>query len=244
MNIRDKYLGSSLGSIWAIINPLLMLGIYTFVFGYVFKSKLPGSETTLAYSIWLISGYGPWISINESIMAATTSVVSGAGLVKNLAFKTEVLPIASALTGIVPLAISIIFLFILLIIDGNPPTYHAVFIFPTIVIQFFFIIALGFFLSAIHVFVRDFGVILPNLLIMFLFLTPIFYPDSAIPRVLQIVSRFNPLYILADSYRRSLIYHDFPSLVGLFYVTVLALVINLVGLKFFRKLKGYFEAML
>lgn len=59
MNLRDRYMGSALGLFWAIINPLIFLGLYTFIFGFVFKAKVPGSETTLAYSIYLISGFEP-----------------------------------------------------------------------------------------------------------------------------------------------------------------------------------------
>ncbi|WP_207765417.1 ABC transporter permease [Cuspidothrix issatschenkoi] len=244
MNIRDRYLGSSLGSIWAVLNPLLMLGIYTFVFGYVFKSKLPGSDTTLSYAIWLISGYGPWLAINESIMAATTSVVSGAGLIKNIAFKTEVLPVASSLVGFVPLAVSILFLLILLVIDGNLPTWHVIIVIPVTIILFWFIIAISFFLSAINVFIRDVSVILPNLLMMLLFATPIFYPLELVPGILQIASQANPFYILAEAYRECILNHNIPNLIALGYVLLISYIIYLVGLKFFQRLKGYFDAFL
>ena len=70
MAVRDRYLGSSLGSFWAVANPLFMLALYTFVFGFVFKVRLPGAESTLEYVIWLIVGYGPWIATTEAIMAA------------------------------------------------------------------------------------------------------------------------------------------------------------------------------
>ncbi len=244
MNIRDRYLGSSLGSIWAILNPLLMLGIYTFVFGYVFKAKIPGSSTTLGYAIWLISGYGSWIATTEAIMAATNSVVAGAGLIKNIAFKTELLPVASSLTGLVPLLVSICFMFILLVIDKNVPSWHILFLVPLLILQFLFIIGCGFFFSAINVFVRDFGIILPNLLTMLLFATPIFYPTNVIPEFLKIISAFNPFYILADAYRQSMIYHQIPSLISLVYVGVISGILNFLGMRFFHRLKGHFEAML
>src|SRR6478752_7517935 len=99
MNIRDRYLGSSLGSVWAIANPLFMLVLYTFLFGFVFKVRLPGAETTFAYALWLISGYGPWLGTVEALTAATHSVVGASGIVKNLAIKTELLPIAATFVG-------------------------------------------------------------------------------------------------------------------------------------------------
>ncbi len=243
-NLRDKYLGSSLGSIWGIANPLLMLTIFTFVFGYVYRIRLPGAETTLAYAIWLISGYGPWIAVTESVMTSTTSVVSASGLVKNLAFKVEVLPIAGALTGVLPLAVSLVFLFGLLLLDGNFPTWHALLIFPVVALQFLLVVAAGFLLAAMAVFFRDLAYALPNLLLALLFATPIFYPIESMPRALQDLSRFNPFFILSEAYRAVLLYHRPPDLLGLAYVAVLSLALGYLTLTIFRRVKGFFEAAL
>lgn len=244
MNIRDRYLGSTLGSLWVILNPMIMFAIYTFVFGYVFKAKIPGAETNLGYAIWLIAGYGPWMAISEGLLNATTSVVAGAGLIKNLAFKTELLPIAAALTGLVPLFVSLCFLTVLLAIDGNAISWHAVFVIPAMILQFAFIISLGFFFSAINVFIRDFGIILPNLLIMLVFVTPIFYPESSTPPLLQSISLLNPFYIICQIYRQALIFHQIPSILLLLYVSFISWALVTVGLNFFRRLKGTFESML
>ena len=244
LNIRDRYLGSALGSLWAVLNPMIMFAIYTFVFGYVFKAKIPGAETNLGYAIWLIAGYGPWLAISEGLLNATTSVVAGSGLVKNLVFKTELLPVAASLTGLVPLFVSLCFLTVLLAIDGNTMSWHAVFVIPAIVLQFAFIIALGFFFSAINVFIRDFGIILPNLLIMLVFATPIFYPESSTPPLLQTISLLNPFYIICQIYRQALIFHQIPSILSLFYVGLVSWIIGITGLKFFRRLKWTFESML
>ncbi|WP_271255188.1 ABC transporter permease [Pseudanabaena sp. Chao 1811] len=244
MNIHDRYLGSTLGSLWVILNPMIMFAIYTFVFGYVFKAKIPGAETNLGYAIWLIAGYGPWLAISEGLLNSTTSVVAGAGLIKNLAFKTELLPVAAALTGMVPLFVSLCFLTILLGIDGNPMSWHVIFVIPAIILQFTFIIAIGFFFSAINVFVRDFGIILPNLLIMLVFVTPIFYPETSTPPLLQSISAFNPFYIICQAYRQALIFHQIPNILSLIYVGLISWILGNFGLQFFRRLKGNFESML
>ncbi len=244
MNIRDKYLGSRLGRVWAVANPLLLLALFTFVFGYVFKMRAPGAETNLSYAIWLISGYGPWIATAEALMAASMSVVANAGLVKNMPFKTEILPVAAALTGLVPLSVSLSFLAVLLIVDGNMLSWHAVLSLVVLVLQFSLIISLGFVMAAITVFVRDFVIALPNILLILLFSTPIFYPVSSTPAFIQAISVCNPFYIISDGYRRALIYHHAPNMIGLIYVGILSLVLAFVGLKLFRRYKGYFEARL
>lgn len=244
MNLRDKYMGSALGATWAVANPLLLLAVFTFVFGYVYKIRLPGAETTLSYAVWLIGGYGPWIATSEAIMAAALSLVTSAGMVKNMAFKTELLPVSAALTGLVPLLVSLVFLAILLVFDDNPPTWHALAVIPVVVLHFAFVIALGFFLSTITVFVRDVGFVLPNLLFVILFATPIFYPIESTPRIVQLVSAVNPFYIVPEGYRAALIYHRLPDLAGLAYVGAVTLVLGYFGLKVFRRVKGHFTGML
>lgn len=244
MNIRDRYLGSALGIFWAVANPLFMLALYTFVFGFVFKVRLPGAETTLAYVIWLISGYGPWMATVEAITASTVSVVSAAGIVKNLAFKTELLPISSAFVGLISLGVSLCFLLILMIAEGNRPGWTAIWVPLIAALQFFLIISIGLWLSAINVFVRDLSLVLPNLLTIILFATPIFYPIQSAPRVMQNLSFANPFYLISDAYRVTLIQHQAPGTVGLLYVFMLAVILFIAGLAAFRRAKGFFDAVL
>ena len=244
MNVRDRYLGSSLGSFWAITNPLFMLALYTYVFGFVFKVKLPGAETTLVYVIWLISGYGPWIALNESIMSATSSVVGASGLVKNMAFKTELLPIAGALVGLISLSVSLCFLFVLLVWSGSPITWHLVLLPLVMALQFAFAIALGLWLAAITVFVRDVVQILPTLLTAIMFMTPIFYPFEKMSEIFQKITLANPLYHISEGYRAIIITNRMPDLAGLMYVAAISFVIFYFGLNAFRRAKGSFDSSL
>jgi lipopolysaccharide transport system permease protein len=244
MNVRDRYLGSSLGSFWAITNPLFMLALYTYVFGFVFKVKLPGAETTLVYVIWLISGYGPWIALNESIMSATTSVVGASGLVKNMAFKTELLPIAGTLVGLISLSVSLCFLLLLMVGSGSSITWHILFLPLVMALQFAFAAALGLWLAAIAVFVRDVVQILPTLLTAIMFMTPIFYPFTSMPIIFQTISLANPIYQIAEGYRAIIIANQIPDLVGLGYVALVSLVTFYFGLRAFRRAKGSFDSAL
>ena len=244
MGLRDRFLGSSLGMVWAIASPVLMLSIFTFVFGFVFKSKLPGAETSLSYIIWLISGYGPWLAISEGITSSTMSVSSNSSIVKNLAFKTELLPMSGGLMGIVPLTVTLVFLTGLIVVDGQAPSWNWLFLLPAIVVQFALVIGIGFFLSALNVFIRDVQTALPNILLLILFFSPIFYALSAFPPVLQVVSQFNPFYILTEMYRQPLLYDRLPEIWSVLYLCFVTAVTFLVGLKVFRRVKPYFDSRL
>lgn len=242
MFLRDRFMGSKLGSFWAIANPLMMLGIYTFVFAFVFKSKLPGAETTLSYALWLIAGFGPWLAMSEAITSAANSIHGNAGLVKNMAFKTECLPIAAVMVGLVPLLVSIAFLAVLMVIEGHAPTWHAVGVIPAILMLFGFTAAIGLGLAPLVTFFRDIGVALPNLLMIILFATPILYPTEATPALLAKLSAWNPFYIIAQWVRDPLINHTFPPLQGLLWVTFLTLAIGCFTLAGFRRVKGYLHS--
>ena len=244
MNVRDRYLGSALGSFWAVANPLFMLGLYTFVFGFVFKVRLPGADTTLGYVIWLIAGYGPWIATTEAIMASTTSVVGAAGVVKNMAFKTELLPISASFVGLISLAVSLCFLLILATVSGNIPDWRVVWLPVIVALQFFLLVAIGLWLSAINVFVRDLSISLPNILTILMFVTPIFYPLESLPAVLQKISFANPFYVIADGYRGVLVRRASPDLAGMGYVFLLSLAVFHFGLAAFRRAKGHFDSAL
>src|SRR5262245_45619348 len=121
MTLGDRYLGSAIGLAWAVLSPLLLMGIFTFVFTVVFPSRLPGREGSLPFVIWLLSGYGPWLAISEGLSSATSSVVGNAGVVKNIAFKSELLPLVGALMGIVPLLVALAIILILQLVSGELP---------------------------------------------------------------------------------------------------------------------------
>ena len=244
MQIHDRYRGSVLGIIWAVINPLLMLGMYTFIFGFIFKAKLPGAETTFAYAIWLISGMVPYMAVSEALNSTATSVVGGANMVKNVVFKSEILPYAATLSAAIPFTVGMIFLLILLCVDGNYPSWHILLLLPVVLIQFAFLSGAGLFLSATTVFIRDIAQALSTTVMFLMFFTPIFYTKEMMPTIIQKVTFLNPLYQLTQPYRDIILYHRIPDVYGLMYITALAVLLNIFGLNYFRRLKGYFELKL
>lgn len=243
MNLVDRYLGSALGSAWAILNPLLMFALFTFVFGFVFKARLPGADSTIGYSIWLICGYGPWMANTEALTSASNSIVSNAGLIKNMSFKTEALPIAATLLGLVPLSVSIAFLLILQLFNGTSLSVFLLWLPLIIIVQFLFLLWIGIFLAAFTTFVRDFGIVLPNILLIILFATPIFYPIQAVPGLLAKLMAFNPIYIIANAYRAILLDHQSPQLFPLVALGCISWGLLVISLGVFRRVKGFFPAV-
>jgi len=244
MALSDRFLGSALGVVWAVLNPLMLMGIFCFVFTFVFPSRLPGREGTLPFVIWLISGYGPWLAITEGLNSATSSVVSSAGIVKNIAFKSELLPISVSLLGLVPLIVSFAVVIALKLASGESPNLAWLALPIVVVLQFLFVSGIGLFLSALNVFLRDTVLVLPNLLTLLLFASPIFYPLTAYPEALQKLLVLNPFYVVAEGYRAPILHGTLPPLWMLAYLAVLSAAVFLAGLWWFRRLKSFFDVRL
>ncbi|MBR1156122.1 ABC transporter permease [Bradyrhizobium sp. JYMT SZCCT0428] len=244
MALTDRYLGSALGTVWAFLSPLMLLGIFCFVFTFVFPNRMAGATSTLTFVIWLFSGYGPWLSISEGLSNGTASVVGSAGIVKNIAFKSELLPVVGALLGLVPLAVSFVLIALLQLVNGTLPQ-PAMLILPLVVLlQLVFVAGLGMFLGALNVFVRDTALILPNLLTILLFASPIFYALTAYPAFAQSVLVFNPFYVIAECYRDPILNGRLPPLWMLAYLTICASLSLTGGLLWFRRLKNFFDTRL
>jgi len=244
MMLRDRYLGSRLGLLWAVGSPALMFATFTFVFGFVLKARLPGAETSLAYVSWLISGYGPWLATSEGLATSTVSVSGNAGLIKNLPLKSELLSIAGALTGIVPLGMAIVFEFVLLAVRGSGPSWAWLALPFVTLVQFLLIAGMGLYLSAANVLIRDVALALPNAMLVLLFATPIFYSVSDLPRAMQMISEANPFYRISDAYRVLLVKGEMPGIVASGYSAALSLVVFGSGLSFFRRMRTHFDSHL
>ena len=244
LNLGDRYLGSSLGLVWAVLGPLMLLSIFCFVFSFVFPGRLPGREGTLPFLLWLISGYAPWLGISEGLTSATSSVVSNTGIIKNISFKAEILPIVGSIMGLVPMAVGFAILFALRL--GAPSAYglELLVLPPVIILQLLLIAGLGLFLAALNVFVRDTALILPNVLTALLFASPIFYPITSYPAILRPVLAYNPFYVLAQLYRGPLIDGTLPTATDFVYLAAVSLLLFVGGLAWFRRLKPFFDMRL
>lgn len=244
MTLGDRFLGSSLGLMWAVLSPLLLMGIFIFVFTFVFPSRLPGRDGALPFVIWLISGYGPWLALSEGLSSATSSVTSSAGIVKNIAFKSELLPVVGSMLGLVPLTVGLVLVLLLKIISGEGLSWALLVLPVVILLQLLFVSGIGLFLAALNVFVRDTSLALPSVLTILLFASPIFYPLSAYPPVAQAVLIFNPFYVLAECYRAPILSGSLPPLWMIVYLALVSCALVVSGLWWFRRLKSFFDTRL
>lgn len=213
--LKARYRGSVLGFFWSFVNPLLLLGIYTFVFSTIMKNDEPRTQP---YAVFMFCGILPWTWFSSSMLEASTSLIAGGNLIKKVLFPAEVLPIVSVLSNMVHFCFGLSILFGFMLYKGHLPHYPGILWFPFIVlVQLIFTVACVLVLSALTVHFRDLRDLLSNLLTLWFFATPIIYPYF-LKSVENYVGyfRWNPMYHLIVPYQESLFFDGFGHSRSLF----------------------------
>ncbi|MGB9599422.1 MAG: ABC transporter permease [Myxococcota bacterium] len=218
-DLRSRYTGSVSGIYWSIINPLLMILIYTFVFSSVLRIEFHRGSGTLNFAFYLICGMLPWLFIQDSILRSTTSIVENSDLVKRAKFPASILPIHIVLSNLITMLIGLILLLLILVITANTVSVTILFIFVLIVPQLLFTLGLSWMCSSIYVFVRDIQPFISNFVLLWMFLTPIFYPSTVFPPKYEIFLILNPAAHIVNLYREVIMKGNLIP--GLSYITLL-----------------------
>ena len=198
--LTARYRGSVLGFLWTFVNPLLLLLVYTFVFGVMMPgARAPGVEP---YSLFLFCGLLPWTWFSSALLESCTSLTGSGGLLRKVMFPAEVLPIVTVLTGLVNFLLGLCIVVAFALYVGAPVfTTDLAWLVPTILVQLVLTVGLALLLSSLSVHFRDIRDLLGNVLTLWLFATPIIYPYSQAPERYRWVLDLNPFTHLAVAYQ-------------------------------------------
>ncbi|MBO9127830.1 MULTISPECIES: ABC transporter permease [unclassified Rhizobium] len=245
-DVVGRYRGSVLGLGWSFVTPLLMLAVYTFVFSFVFKARWGSADTSSKsdFSIILFVGliiHGVFV---EVLSRAPNLIVANANYVKKVIFPLEILPItalgAAVFHGAVSIAVLICAFFFL------TGFLHWTIIFAPIIILPFLLMTLGaaWFLASLGVFVRDIGQVIGLLLTVLLFLSPVFYPMSALPERLQLLMMANPLTFVIEQCRAVIVFGQQPNWMELVAYSSISVFVAATGFWWFQKTRKGFADVL
>jgi lipopolysaccharide transport system permease protein len=187
-----RYRGAMFGVLWIFLSPLLMLTIFAYVFGQVFQARGGVAESALPFWLFLYSGLIVFNIFSETVSRSPASVRGYPSFVKKIIFPVQILPLVPLGAALVHAIFNFLILLAALAWTGN---FHAqVLLFPLALIPVI-LLATGFawFLGAWGVFIKDMTQIVPVFIQMLMFLSPVFYPVSAVPRMLRPLYQFNPL---------------------------------------------------
>jgi lipopolysaccharide transport system permease protein len=244
--IEGRYKGAFLGLFWSFFNPLMLLLIYTFVFGIVFKARWSqSSQGSLGqFALVLFCGLIPFNIFAECMASAATMIISVPNYVKKVVFPLEILAVARLGAAVFHGLISLVILLgANLLINRSIPL--SLLLLPLVALPLVFLsLGLMWFLSSLGVFLRDIGYIVALIVQMVMFGAAIFYPYEALPSFARQILRFNPMLSIVENFRRVVLWGQAPSWVGLLLWLAVTGGCMVLGYAWFMKTKKAFADVL
>jgi lipopolysaccharide transport system permease protein len=243
-DILSRYTGSFGGAFWAVLNPLLLMLTYFFVFGIVLESKVDNDPSRTHFALYFLAGMLPWLAFSEAAGRAPFVLLEHRNFIKKLVFPVETLPVNVVAAGLVTEVFGVLlFTLALLLIKGSVPA--TVLYLPLVLIpQILFTTGVAWFLAALAVFVRDLGQVIGYLLTILMFVTPIFYSEQKLPKVAAAVLTKNPIFVLVRAYRATLLEASAPDWHALGWLALVSLAVFLLGHAWFYKLRKSFADLI
>jgi lipopolysaccharide transport system permease protein len=244
--IMTRYRGSWLGMIWSFVNPLIMLAVYTFVFGTVFQVKwgVRTDDGTAGFAIVLFAGLIVHGIFAECVTRAPMLIVTNASYVKRVVFPLEVLPYVALATALFHGGISLLVLIIFQAATMGVPS-ATIFLLPLVWAPFALLtLGLTYFLASLGVYLRDIGQVMQPLVTILLFLSPVFFPVDTLPESLRPLIRLNPLTFIIEQTREVLLWGRLPDWTGLALYALLGLAVAWLGYYWFQRTRRGFADVL
>jgi ABC-type polysaccharide/polyol phosphate export permease len=232
--VKIKYKSAVLGWLWSLLHPVLLMIVFSVVFTFLMPMRIEH------FPAFLLCALLPWFFFSFSLQQAVTSVVDNAGLIKKTYFPYEVIPLSVVAAQLFNFLISLGVLALFLIFNGVPPTLYWCLLPMVIAAQLLFVAGLCLFVSAAHVMFRDVKYVVELLLLVWFYLTPIFYPIEVVPGRFQWLLYYNPLTLFVVMYRDILLYQRMPSANVVGAATAVGLLACGAGAVFFNKNKKWF----
>lgn len=233
-DLKVKYRRSFLGYMWSLLNPLLMMAIMTIVFSYMFRFDIPN------YPLYLICGQTLWTFFNESTNMCMYSVIQNSALIKKVYIPKFIFPLSRVFSSFVTMSFSLAAILIVMLFT-KAPFYWTILLFP---IPLFFLLlfstGIGMILSALSVYFRDITHLYGVLTLAWMYLTPVFYPLSALPPEVTPIIMSNPMYYYINFFREIVLYGQVPALNSWITCAGCSLIALGTGLIVFRKLQRNF----
>lgn len=233
-DIKVRYTQTAIGMLWAVINPLVSILLLFFVFNVVAKVDTEGIPPLL----FTVSGLCAWNYFSKVVAEAGTSIVGAQALVKKIYFPRLVIPLSKAISGLVELGVVLILLFILLIYYHYTVETQILLLIPCIILVFFVGLGCGIWVAALTIRFRDFHYIVPILLRIGMFASPIAYGTKIVPHGYKWLLSLNPLTGIIDGFRYAIF--NIPLDYQIFMTSVgISMLLLISGLIYFLRMEKY-----
>jgi lipopolysaccharide transport system permease protein len=232
--LQVRYKQSVLGPLWAILQPLSLMLIYTVIFWGLARVESDG----IPYTLFAFAALLPWTCFATAVSTATNSLVSHFNLVTKVYFPREILPLTYVIAAVADLAAGSVILAALIAYYDVPVTMQALWAIPVVGVMVVLAVAVSLVISAIQVRFRDIGMAMPLLLQVWMFATPVVYPLSAVPQQWRTLYMLNPMVGVIENFRRVLLHGTPPDLESLAVSTVLSFGLLTVAFLYFKRVES------
>jgi homopolymeric O-antigen transport system permease protein len=238
--LAARYKGSALGIVWAILTPVVMIAIFTIIFAGIFKAKFGVTNSQWDYALYLFCGLLPWNAFQEALSLSSNAIVARANLVKRVVFPLETLPVAQTLAAIANQLFGTLALLLGIVLIRRELHATTLYLPLLLILQFVATVGGAWLLASLGVFIRDIVQGITLLLMAWMYLTPIIYPETIVPEAYRPIVNLNPFTPLIRSYRRILLDGTMPDWPGLAYFAAFALAVFLFGYWWFARTRKNF----
>lgn len=232
--LKLKYKNSTLGFLWSLLNPMLMIIVYTLAFKIVLKVQIQN------FPIFVFTGLLPWNFFQTSLLSATGSIIANSHLVQKVYFPRGLIPLSVISANFINFCMTLIVLFATLVFNGYFLGTSFIMLPFLMLIQFLITVGISFFLSGITVKFRDVSHLIEVFLGAWFYLTPVVYPLNLIPEAYKKWILLNPMTSIIEMYRKILLDNELPSLNLWLNSIVIAVILLVIGLSVFKKLEKKF----
>lgn len=243
--ITDRYLGHVFGIFWLFGHPLIMMGVYVFIFAFVFRVRIGGTaEMPLDYTTYLLAGLIPWLCFQDVLAKSSTIIASHSHLVKQVVFPIEILPVKGVITSLATMGVLLTGLGVYVLLSNSylPWTYGLV---PLLVVlQTMAMVGVGYLLAAIGVYFKDLKDFVQVFSYIGMYLMPIFYLPEAVPSLFRPLLYLNPFSYLIWPYQDALYFGRLTHWWAWLALGGLSVASFPFGFMIFRRLKPMFGHVL
>jgi lipopolysaccharide transport system permease protein len=243
-DFAKRFVGSAAGWLWGLIHPLVMVLSWTFVFQVCLKMGLPEGEVTDNYSVYLFTGYLPWLLFTETVNRSATTLIENSNLITKTVFPSEILPVSVFFSSLLSHLLALALAIVVAIVATGGVSPMALLLPVYMLLLGIFSIGIGWIVSSLQVYLRDTAQILTVVLTLWFWMTPIFIFEQQVPENFRFLIRYNPLAYVVRAYRERLLSYRMPELSELAILSAYALTAFFVGGLVFRHLKRGFADVL
>ena len=242
--IRTDYLENLTGFAWLILQPLMLLAVYAFVFTTIFKARIADTGT-IGFVPYLAVAFWPWTAFSEGILRSANSISANAALIGKVAFPSELLPLSTVTATFLMHVVGYLAVLLVLQLMGTDIKWLGLLgAIPLLFLMFLLSSGLALLAASLQVFVRDVTQILPPLMTFWFFTTPILYSASVLPAPFASLIKVNPMSWYVERLRDFLLLGNYDLSAADLLVPVFSVLVFWASLAFFRRFSGHFEDFL